>query len=55
MSMNDGGFIVEIAGLLVLIMIVVGIAGVTYGIFRVSTWLYRKTRKVQEIKNGNET
>jgi hypothetical protein len=42
--MNDGGFAVEMASLIILLLFGVVILSVGYGFFKTVNWLYKKTR-----------
>ena len=45
MSMNDGGFAVEMASLIILLLFGVVIVSIGYGFFKTVNWLYKKTRR----------
>jgi len=43
--MNDGGFAVEMASLIILLLFGVVIVSIGYGFFKTVNWLYKKTRR----------
>jgi len=57
-SVNDDGFVVEMASLIVLLLFGVVIVSVCYGFFKTANWLYKKTRrqpaKTQASKSESE-
>lgn len=57
MSMNDGGFVLEVASFLILVMVGVILVSIGYGFFKATSWLYKKTRKhvIEAQVNKNET
>lgn len=58
MSMNDGGFAVEMASLIILLLFGVVILSIGYGFFKTINWLYKKARrqptKTQASKSESE-
>jgi Flp pilus assembly protein TadG len=51
LSLNDGGFAVEMASLIALLLFGVVVVSVCYGFFKTVDWLYKKTRR-QSRKTG---